>query len=80
MGRRLDDDRLIFTGRMLNSMTVDMIGQGAIIHFSRDEEDAKARGNQERYNFFGLTKEERKQVVRLGQKRFEEIMGRHING
>jgi hypothetical protein len=56
---RTNEGRLIFSGKMLNNMTVATSGTNASkIYFPSAEQRAKASGNQARYRFFGLTEGE----------------------
>jgi len=56
---RTNEGRLIFSGKMLNNMTVATSGTNASkIYFPSMEQRAKASGNQGRYKFFGLTEGE----------------------
>jgi hypothetical protein len=58
MGRDANG-RLIFSGKMLNNMTVATSGANASkIYFPSAEQRAKASGNQTKYHFFGLTEGE----------------------
>jgi len=59
MGRSYTEGRLVFSGKMLNNMTVAVAGENASkIYFPSIEQRAKAAGNQTRYKFFGLTEGE----------------------
>ncbi|RLC65510.1 MAG: hypothetical protein DRI01_00690 [Chloroflexi bacterium] len=81
MGRRVNADRLIFTGKMLNSIYSTVYGTNSVkITFSRSEEAKKASGQHERYNFWGLTFDGRKKILgKLYKKltqRMEELFGK----
>lgn len=77
LGRSTTDGRLVFTGRMLNNMSVGRHGSmSSKIYFPRPEENEKAVKNQEKYNFFGLTTQEQNSVMNYAALEVEEMLKR----
>lgn len=74
-GRSLNSNRLTWSGKMLMNLSINMYGtKGVALMFSRDEENAKALGNQERYNFFGLTVKEQGIVGEYAKLEEQQIL------
>ena len=61
-GRNIDSDRLVFTGLMMRNMQARHIPGGAVVGFNNPKELAKAKKNQERYNWFGISQGERAKI------------------
>lgn len=58
-GRATDTDRLSFSGKMLKAMLPKQQGKNAVVSFNNKTEAEKARGNNEKYNFFGISQQDK---------------------
>jgi len=66
-------NRLSLRGKMLASMTVKpYTADGAQIAFSRRIENLKAAGNNEKYNFWGFTRDEQKSNLNFADRLFQD--------
>lgn len=61
---------LMFTGRMLGSMTSQVQGDKAIIFFSGPEQQKKAAFNNKSRRFMAFTKKERQQLTNVFKKHY----------
>ena len=74
-GRSTDNNRLLFTGKMMANMSVDIYGkEGAYVHFPRKQENDKACGNEEKYKFFFSNSPDRDEQAKEGKFMMEHIM------
>lgn len=71
---RVDTDRLIFTGRLLGNLTVKGHVEGAEIYFPNKHLNAVASGNQQRYEFFGLSALEQNIAVEYISEQIKNVL------